>query len=120
MPRALLDALLAEFKIRQRQRQQWDERRADTVYRKRMKEDQRPIARPQFRDRKDRLPKSLTTAIQTLASVKVSKKIPMVRKTKEKHCNARAQEAQIYSAGKKKRPSNVIRKKEGRKRKREN
>lgn len=119
MPRAVLDALLAEFKIRQRQRQLWDERRADTVYRKRMKEDQRPMARPQFHDGKDRLPKSLSTAIQKLASVKVSKKISNVRKTKEKHCEARAQEAPISSTGKKKRRSNATRKKEGRKRKRE-
>jgi len=117
MPLAVVVALLEEFKIRQRQRQLWDERRADTVYKKRMKEDQRPIARPQFRDRKDRLSKSLSTAIQKLASVKLSKKISKVEKAKETKSEARPQKTQMSSAGKTW-PSNSSKKK-GRKRKRE-
>ncbi|CAJ1967500.1 unnamed protein product [Cylindrotheca closterium] len=118
VPRAVVVAILEEFKIRQRLRQLWDERRADAVYKKRMKEDQRPIARPQFHDRKDCLPKSLSTAIQMLASVRVQKQISTVDKTNETNHHG-VRKAQKSSAAKKKRPSSSSRKKEVHKRKRE-
>jgi len=117
MPQTVIDALLEEFKIRHRQRELWDERRGDAVYKKRMREDQRPIARPLFVDRQDRLPKFLLNPIENLSAVKASKNTLKFRKTIEKQCTM--QKPLVSLARKKKRPSNSSRKKEGNKRKRE-
>jgi len=107
IPIAVLDVLLDEFKIRQRQRLLWDERRGDAVYKKRMKEDQRPIARPLFGGRKDRLPKSLSSAIQNLSIIRASKNISKPRKTREKQSrDGVTQKLQVSSGRKRKQPSN--------------
>ena len=71
----LIKVLLNEFRTRQALRQQWDERRADKIYQRRIAEEYRPVARPVFGDEVDfnpmdsdesNLPKDLTSSIQAL------------------------------------------------------
>jgi alpha-ketoglutarate-dependent dioxygenase FTO len=87
----VIKVLINEFKTRQSSRQQWDERRADKIYKRRITEEYRPVARPIFdegeadtnhennegnkekgngrhpnKDEEKRLPKDLTSAIHNL------------------------------------------------------
>lgn len=64
--------LVHEFQNRRSLREQWDERRADKIYQRRIAEEYRPVARPDFNHNKDdelRLPKDLTTAIADLKAL---------------------------------------------------
>lgn len=83
----VVKVLVNEFKTRQSLRQQWDERRADKIYKRRITEEYRPVARPIFdegvvdtnhedkdegsdrhpnKDEEKCLPKDLTSAIHDL------------------------------------------------------
>jgi alpha-ketoglutarate-dependent dioxygenase FTO len=79
VPVDVVRVLVNEFKKRQTLRQQWDERRADKIYQRRIAEEYRPVARPIFGEddtmdakhrgqdeEQHRLPKDLTSAIQAL------------------------------------------------------
>eukprot|EP00980_Cylindrotheca_fusiformis_P028043 scaffold22577_cov122-Cylindrotheca_fusiformis.AAC.22 len=66
VPDQVVAAFLDELKFRQKQRKLWDNRRNDKVYVKRVGEGSRPIARPKFEQRKDRLGKDLSLAIHEL------------------------------------------------------
>ena len=86
VPVDVVKVLINEFKTRLSLRQQWDERRSDKIYQRRITEEYRPVARPDFGDgfgtnqqvqknendkhRRDnegkRLPKDLTYAINDL------------------------------------------------------
>lgn len=69
--------LIFEFKKRLSLRQQWDERRADKIYQKRISSGFRPVERPEFikhnkeedGDQKKHLPKDLTFAVQKLTDI---------------------------------------------------
>ncbi len=66
----VIKVLVNEFKNRQSLREQWDERRADKIYQRRIVEEYRPVARPLF-DAKDNadedsLTKDLTSSIKAL------------------------------------------------------
>jgi mRNA N6-methyladenine demethylase len=72
----VLKVLLTEFKARQSLRLQWDERRADKIYERRIALEYRPVARPLFpsegherSEETKRLPKDLTHAIEHLSQV---------------------------------------------------
>ena len=76
IPIDVIKVLLVELKNRQALRQQWDERRADKIYQKRITVEYRPVARPVFpsndatlEDEKNgkQLPKDLSYAIQELS-----------------------------------------------------
>jgi hypothetical protein len=73
VPRGVIKGLVAELKDRQRLREQWDERRADKIYQRRISAEYRPVARPIFDvetvDDKKRLGKELTPAIGELTSI---------------------------------------------------
>jgi alpha-ketoglutarate-dependent dioxygenase FTO len=78
VPVNVVKVLILEFKNRQSLREQWDERRADKIYHKRISLDYRPMARPLFESdmtatdsgrKGNRLPKDLTSAIQDLTKV---------------------------------------------------
>jgi len=86
VPVDVVRVLINEFKTRQSLREQWDERRSDKIYQRRIAEEYRPVARPDFGDGCDanrrvekngtdghrcdneetRLPKDLTLAINVL------------------------------------------------------
>ena len=65
---AIIEALLAEMKSRQELRAQWDERRADKIYERRISPPFRPVARPVF-DAQNKLSKNLIKEIATLTHV---------------------------------------------------
>ncbi len=73
----VMRVLVNEFKTRQAMRQQWDERRADKIYQRRIVEEYRPVARPIFGqgganpkdDDGGSLPKDLASSIQTLQEI---------------------------------------------------
>ncbi len=69
--RLVMKGFLLELESRQTQRQQWDERRADKIYQRRIQEPYRPVARPIF-DENDskRMAKDLSHAIQKLKEVR--------------------------------------------------
>jgi len=68
IPIDVIKVLIIELKIRQSFREQWDERRADKIYPRRISLNYRPEARPTFEDDKnERLPKDLTSSIQELS-----------------------------------------------------
>jgi alpha-ketoglutarate-dependent dioxygenase FTO len=70
VPIDVVKVLIIEFKTRQSFREQWNERRSDKIYLRRVSEEFRPVARPIFENNeKDerRLPKDLTSAIQELS-----------------------------------------------------
>eukprot|EP00532_Pseudo-nitzschia_australis_P010938 CAMPEP_0168234210 /NCGR_PEP_ID=MMETSP0140_2-20121125/18137_1 /TAXON_ID=44445 /ORGANISM="Pseudo-nitzschia australis, Strain 10249 10 AB" /LENGTH=586 /DNA_ID=CAMNT_0008166973 /DNA_START=28 /DNA_END=1788 /DNA_ORIENTATION=+ len=79
IPLDVAKVLIQEFKTRQSLRQQWDERRADKIYQRRIAEEYRPVARPIFDEgdrcnggddeSEKRLPKDLTSAIRDLKVV---------------------------------------------------
>ena len=71
IPRDVVSGLLSELKSRQKLRHQWDERRADKIYQRRVAEAFRPVARPDFggTERQKRLPKDLSIAIRELSSL---------------------------------------------------
>lgn len=80
VPIDVIKVLKNEFSHRQSLRQQWDERRADKIYQRRINPEYRPVARPQFDDdstetKKDydggqvRLPKDLSSAIDVLTKI---------------------------------------------------
>jgi mRNA N6-methyladenine demethylase len=76
IPVDVLKVLVAEFKSRQSLRQQWDERRSDKIYQRRIADVYRPVARPLFSsdgtdttNKETRLPKDLTSAICQLSEV---------------------------------------------------
>lgn len=67
--------LMIEFQRRQQLRQQWDERRAMPIYRKRLTQGFHPIARPEFNQNNGetnmikRLPKNLSMHIKKLTNI---------------------------------------------------
>ena len=73
VPIDVVKVLIIEFKTRQSFREQWDERRSDKIYQRRVSEEFRPVARPIFENNDEvkiderRLPKDLTSAIQALS-----------------------------------------------------
>ena len=75
VPRDVVIGLLNELKSRQKLRQQWDERRADKIYQRRVAVSFRPVARPVFEDggantqEGNRLPKDLSSAIRELSAL---------------------------------------------------
>ena len=85
----VMRVLVNEFKTRQAMRQQWDERRADKIYQRRIVEEYRPVARPIFGqssanpkdDDEGGLPKDLASSIQTLQEI-IGKKQPSVLSSK--------------------------------------
>ena len=66
----VIKVLVNEFKNRQSLREQWDERRADKIYQRRIVEEYRPVARPVFdakeNDDEGILSKDLTSSIEDL------------------------------------------------------
>lgn len=68
IPRLALKGLLVELQSRHEQRQQWDERRSDKIYQRRIQESYRPVERPVFDGTiaKETLGKDLTQAIETI------------------------------------------------------
>jgi len=86
IPVDVVKVLINEFKTRQSLRQQWDERRVDKIYQRRITEEYRPVARPIFdegvnmnhqennegsgrnqnKEEEKILPKDLNSAIQDL------------------------------------------------------
>jgi hypothetical protein len=69
VPRAVVEALLEELKIRRKERKFWDERRNDKIYQKRVSEQFRPVARPIFDSSKAQLGKDLGSAISGLTKL---------------------------------------------------
>jgi DNA-binding protein Fis len=70
VPRAVIEGLLAELTARQKHRQQWDERRADKIYQRRISAPYRPVAKPLFEE-DNKLGKDLTKAIGDLSRILV-------------------------------------------------
>ena len=67
VPRAVLEGFLEELQVRHKQRQLWDERRADKIYQRRISPPFRPVARPVFNGTSEsRLGKNLELVIQEL------------------------------------------------------
>lgn len=70
VPRAVVKGLLNELTARHRLREQWDERRADKIYQRRITLPFRPVAHPVFTDNvSDQLPGDLTCAARELSGV---------------------------------------------------
>jgi len=71
IPRLAVKGFLLELESRHMQRQQWDERRADKIYQRRIQVAYRPVARPEFSaENRRRLAKDLGPAIQELKEVR--------------------------------------------------
>jgi hypothetical protein len=70
VPRAVVKGLLNELTARHRLREQWDERRADKIYQRRITPPFRPVAHPVFTDNvSDQLPGDLTSATRELSGI---------------------------------------------------
>jgi hypothetical protein len=74
VPIDVIKVMKNELKERRALRLQWDERRKDKIYAKRIAAEYRPVARPLYDDSKgnnddERLPKDLTNAINGLSEV---------------------------------------------------
>lgn len=71
VPRLVIKGFQLELESRHTQRQQWDERRADKIYQRRIQEIYRPVERPTFdATDKKRLGKDLEPAIQALQGIR--------------------------------------------------
>lgn len=60
---------LKELEMRQALRQKWDKRRAESIYRRQVAAEYRPVERPVFIEKCNRLPKDLSTLIHLLHGV---------------------------------------------------
>lgn len=112
IPVDVVKVLVNEFKTRQSFRQQWDERRADKIYQRRIVEEYRPVARPIFgegldpnqqvdkggrdrdqkQDEENYLPKDLTLIIRDLQIFLGKKRIDIPTKPQKlkKHSMAKS------------------------------
>lgn len=115
----VIKVLIIEFRIRQSLREQWDERRADKIYPRRISLGYRPEARPTFEhneedDKNERLPKDLTSSIEELSilldrGLKTTKKINTSSFTEEeidtvttKNCKTQSKEEDTSNVKKQK------------------
>ena len=83
VPREVIEGLIAELKNRQKQRKQWDERRADKIYQRRISAPYRPVARPLFAE-DNKLEKDLTAAIGKLCQILMKKGATLTQHEKGK------------------------------------
>ena len=84
VPYAVRKGFLEELVVRQKQRQLWDERRADKIYQRRISPPFRPVARPIFEERSGtRLEKDLSKIIIDLTETLTHGKKKGSRDTKQ-------------------------------------
>jgi hypothetical protein len=72
LPRLVLKGFLAELQNRQEHRQQWDERRSDKIYQRRIQAPYRPVNRPNFDDviKGKRLGEDLQPVIDSILTIR--------------------------------------------------
>ena len=89
LPRLVRKGLLAELQNRQQHRRQWEERRADKIYQRRIQAPYRPVNRPTFDEKTttttgQRLGKDLDPIIDALSKIRTNGRIVQEKDVKPK------------------------------------